>query len=326
VKSPTLLLIVIYLLGCLASAQELVWKDMAELPQPVAGYAAAAKDSKLLIIGGSYWKDEKKYWVDLVQSFDPRTNSWHNETPLPAPRSDAAFAVLGDGIYVFGGGAHDEITTDALVLRGGKWKTVPGADLPEPRRYPVTVAADGFIYLLGGMSKHADYTTVTNTFWRWRPGYKKWETLSPLPGPGRINHAMVKLGGNICVLGGATTKGRDDVESLKDVYKYDLARQSWTRLPDLAIANHAWWTVGLGERALLVGGYIKTFAADVAIYDPQKNELQPLAPLPRGVADLKCVLLGDLVIFAGGEVGDHIRGKWTTAAQLPASWLRKPGH
>lgn len=176
------------------------------------------------------------------------------------------------------------------------------------------------------MTKHADYTTVTNTFWRWRPGLKKWETLPPLPGPARINHAMVQVGKCIYVFGGATTKGHDDVQNLKDVYKYDLTHKSWTRLPDLAVGNHAWWAVGLGDRVLLVGGYVDTFARDVGIYGLRSNEFKAVAPLPRGVADLKCVLLGDLVIFAGGEVGEHIRGKWTTAARVPAGWLHKARH
>jgi SSS family solute:Na+ symporter len=312
----------IHVLNCVAVPQELAWKDMADLPRPVAGYMAASSHGRLLVIGGSYWENEKKYWVDRVQTFDPQDNTWRNEAPLPAPRSDAALAVLKNKIYILGGGSSNEITTDALVLQHNKWQSLPAAALSAPRKYPVAVAAGKYIYLLGGMSKDNDYTSVTNTFWRWRPGLNQWEVLPPLPGPGRINAAMTQVGNSIYVFGGATSAPSNDVANLKDVYKFNLASQTWSRLPDLPLANRAWWAVSLGSRALLLGGYTDTFAREVALYDPRKTSFQPATSLPHGVADMRFVRLGNLVIGTGGEVGEHIRGKWTMQAELPTAWTK----
>ena len=47
------------------------------------------------------------------------------------------------------------------------------ADLPEPRPYPTAIASDDFFYLLGGMSRHGDCRTITNTFWRWQLASKR---------------------------------------------------------------------------------------------------------------------------------------------------------
>ena len=116
-----------------ASAQELTWQEMADLPQPVAGYMAGVVNGRLFIIGGSYWLDQKKHRRDLVQVFDPATNTWTNAAALPAPRSDAASATMGRDIYCFGGVTEDDARTDALVLHRGKWTAVPGATLPAPR-------------------------------------------------------------------------------------------------------------------------------------------------------------------------------------------------
>src|SRR5512133_1759174 len=241
-------------LGGSTVAQDLKWREMAELPRPVAGYMGGVVHGKLLVVGGSYWENKQKHWSDLVQAFDPATNTWTNLTPLPSPRSDAASTTLGEDLYCFGGGKEKEVTTDALILHAGRWSRVEGAELPEPRLYAVAIASGGWIYVLGGITKAGDYTSMNGAFWRWRPGMRKWEMLEPLPGPGRISHAMAEIGGELYVFGGATT-GPKDVENLKDAYKFNPKTGKWTKLPDLSIANRAWWAVGVGKRALVLAGY-----------------------------------------------------------------------
>jgi N-acetylneuraminic acid mutarotase len=307
-------------LGGAPGAQELTWHEMAELPRPVAGYMAGVSHGKLLIVGGSYWENKQKHWSDLVQAFDPSTNAWTNEAPLPSPRSDAASASLADDVYFFGGGTGNEVRSDGMVLHAGKWSAVPGADLPEPRLYATAISSSRYIYLLGGMSKAGDYNTVTNTFWRWRPGAKQWETLTPLPGPGRISHAMADIHGSIYVFGGATT-GPKDVENLKDAYKYDPRSRKWTKLPALTVANRAWWAVGIGGRALVLAGYTNDFAREVYWYDPEQG-LKDAGMLPHGLADTKFFRIGDVVVGAGGEAGPGIRGKWTLQAEIPKYALK----
>jgi len=310
-----LLLIALAVLGNIASGQELVWKEMAELPRSVAGYIAGSVHGKLLIVGGTYWENRQKHCTDLVQAFDPVTNTWTNQTPLPTPRSDAASAVLHEDLYVFGGGFGNDARKDALVFHRGKWSPVPDADLPEPRLFATAISSGGYIYLLGGQSGTSDYTTVANTFWRWRPKTKGWEVLPPLPGPGRLSHAMAEIDGSIYVLGGATT-GPKDVQNLGDADKYDPASRTWTRLPDLTVANRAWWAVGLRHRGLVLGGYTSDFAREVYIYDPNGN-LQPASPLPHALADAKFFRIRNFVVGTGGEAAPGIRGKWTLQGRDP---------
>jgi SSS family solute:Na+ symporter len=275
----------------------------------------------LLIVGGTYWENKQKHWSDLVQVFDPATNTWTNQTPLPAPRSDGASAVLHNDLYVFGGGSNGNVGKDGLVFHHGKWSPVPNAELPEARQFATAISSGGYIYLLGGVPGSNDYTTVAATFWRWRPKMKGWEVLPPLPGPGRISHAMAEIDGGIYVFGGATT-GPKDVQNLGDAYKYDPARRTWTRLPDLTTANRAWWAVGLGHRALVLGGYTDNFAAEVYAYEPGGN-LKPLSPLLHPLADAKFFRIGDLIVGAGGEAAAGIRGKWTLETAIPAAWAGK---
>lgn len=300
-------------------AHKLVWRAAARLPRPVAGYMAAVRGRKLLIIGGSYWKNRRKHWTERVQSLDLPSNSWQEDIPLPFPRSDAASVVMQDDIYIFGGGAGTEVRSDAMVLDNARWSALPSADLPEPRLYPAAIAVGEFIYLLGGMSKPGDYRTIANTFLRWQPGSRGWELLPPLPGPGRILAAMAELDGALYVFGGATT-GRGDVENLRDAYRYVPLSQQWERMPDLTVANRSWCAVGLGHRALLLAGYTHDFAREVYLYDPE-HQLQSAGRLPHGLAGIKFCLIGSTIVGAGGEAGHRVRGKWTLRAELPAPWL-----
>lgn len=308
-----------------ATSQELVWRERAELPLPVAGYMAGVSHGKLFIIGGSYWEHVEKKWTDRVQVFDPRANRWQPGPPLPEPRSDAASVALGQDIYLFGGGMGGQIRRDALVLHGGAWRTVPEAELPEPRLYATAVAHAGYIYLLGGISKAGDYHTAGSTFWRWRPGQTGWETLPPLPGPGRINHAMAAIADSIYVFGGAAAgEAPGAVVNLNDAYRFDPSHRQWTRLADLPVANRSWWAVSLGHSALLLAGYTDDYARAVYRYIPGQNA-QPAGGLPQGLADVKFFRIGGAVVGAGGEAGPGVRGKWTLQAEVPFSWLHVDG-
>jgi N-acetylneuraminic acid mutarotase len=129
---------------------------------------------------------------------------------------------------------------------------------------------------------------------------------------------MAEIQGRIYVFGGATT-GPEDVRNLGDAYQYDPAKRAWTRLPDLRVANRAWWAVGLKQRALVLGGYTGDFAREVYSYDVKGN-LRPLSPLPHALADTKFVRIGDWILGAGGEASPGVRGHWTLQAKIPAAW------
>jgi N-acetylneuraminic acid mutarotase len=276
----------------------------------------------LLLIGGSYWVGDQKHWTNLVQAFDPGLNAWIEKPSLPIALSDAALAVFRKEIYILGGGSGLTISTHIFVLRDGHWRESEGAPLPEPRLYATAVSSGDYIYLVGGMSRVRDYTTVSNSFWRWRPGSKQWQILAPLPGPGRINQAMTEINGIIYVFGGATT-GSTNVENVRDAFKYDTKSQTWTRLPDLPVANRSWSAVRVGTHALLLGGYTNELVRDVYIFNPQQNQLRPATPLPYAVADIKFVRIGDLLVGSGGELDGHDRNRKTMLAVIPKIWFTK---
>jgi hypothetical protein len=90
------------------------WSVMAPIPTGVCSYASAVLDGKIYIFGGTsrVVHDGNPTVVNLVQIFDPQSNSWSQGTPLPANISGmGACATTGvwapKRIYVFGGAAPD---------------------------------------------------------------------------------------------------------------------------------------------------------------------------------------------------------------------------
>jgi N-acetylneuraminic acid mutarotase len=305
---------------------ELTWTMRADLPRPVAGYMGVEIEEKLIVAGGSYWVEGKKHWTAQVQIFDPQKNVWSEGVPMPEPRSDAAAATLDGVFYTFGGGSDTEVRRDALSFHGRRWQRIPAAALPEPRLYAVAIACRDSIYVVGGLSRPQDYTTVTDTFWRWRPGEAGWEVLPRLPGPGRISHAVAEIGGKIYVFGGATTAPAG-VRNLADAYSFDPSTRTWTRLPELPLAVRAWWAVGLRDGALLLGGYSDDFLGRVWKYD-LTGGMRDAGSLPHALADAKFFRVREILVGAGGESGLRIRSRSTLQTHVPPIWLplRPPSH
>ena len=59
------------------------WKQLAPLPLPRAGSAVGILDGKLVVAGGTYWREGRKFWCEQVDGFDPSTNRWAPKAPLP---------------------------------------------------------------------------------------------------------------------------------------------------------------------------------------------------------------------------------------------------
>jgi N-acetylneuraminic acid mutarotase len=305
-------------LGTFCFAQEFVWRERAELSLARAGYMAGVIHGKYVIAGGSYWQDKTKRWTDEVDVYDPVHDSWKQAARLPDPRSDAASVSLGDKLYLFGGGANGTIRRDALVLHDGKWRSLPGAELPEPRLYSVAVANQGLIYVLGGMSKHNDYSSLSNKVWVWNPRTPKkgWKEVRPFPGPGLITAAVAVVGGKIYVLGGAKEGGKD-VVNVTTAYVYDPQTDTWATLSPLSLARRCWWGLATPPDIYLFGGYTRTNEKDVFSYSPATGALTKIAEMPHGLCDAKFFHIGRSIYGVGGESAPGIRGRWTLEAVLP---------
>src|SRR5690606_757027 len=105
------------------------------------------------------------YNLDVVEIYDPETDSWREGAPVPTPRSGVA-AVALDGIaYVFGGETRQVTFAEAEAYDPATdtWTTLP--PLPTPRHGFGAAVHDGRIYtLMGAPNAGADSSTLVEVF------------------------------------------------------------------------------------------------------------------------------------------------------------------
>lgn len=142
--------------------------------------------------------------VDAFPSSAPTPGS------LPAPRSDAAAASIGDTAYIVGGYTGSAADPSVLATTDGTtFRTV--ATLRVPVRYPAVAAVAGKLYVFGGEAisgpdagKPVDDIQVID------PSRRSVSIAGHLPAPLEAAAAVV-LGGAVYVVGGDTTAPQPSV-------------------------------------------------------------------------------------------------------------------
>lgn len=61
------------------------WESLAPLPEPNGGFACGVVGYRLIVAGGTNWKDDTKHWLDVIWSYDPAANAWSVVGHLPQP-------------------------------------------------------------------------------------------------------------------------------------------------------------------------------------------------------------------------------------------------
>jgi hypothetical protein len=84
---------------------EYPWVTRAPMPSPRSGFATAVLNGKIYVIGG---RDETapttpKPVVDVVEIYDPVTNTWSTGTPLNQARTNQMAIGVNGKIYAIGG-------------------------------------------------------------------------------------------------------------------------------------------------------------------------------------------------------------------------------
>ncbi len=293
------------------------WRERAPMPRPRAGLIQGAVGSRMVVAGGSYWENDRKFRSDRTDLFEPATNQWLAGPALPSPRSDAACTVVGETLYVFGGGHDGEPTDDVLAFRGGAWEIVH-LKLPAPRINGFAATLGGWVYVVGGVVPAGGPSAISSTIWSWDPastdGFRE---HAPIPGRARMSFGLAGHADRIYLFGGFGDSGSDD-DNLDEVLSFDPAADRWTVLPPLPVARRAWWAQSVGDAILLLGGYTGGFETDIYAFDPATATAELAGVLPHGLADSKFVQIGSHLVTAGGESGNRLRAPWTSEVDLGA--------
>ena len=162
------------------------WTQINEPPQAHLWQAAATlgNDGRIYLIGGEGSGASDP--LNLVQIYNPATNSWTTGSPMPTARYGLG-VVKGPGgfIYAIGGrnSSADGAELDVVEVYDpvtNTWSSA--APMPTPRwQFATSVGSDGKIYTIGGKMKYYNhegpfydvveiYDPVTNS-WETGPAY-----------------------------------------------------------------------------------------------------------------------------------------------------------
>jgi N-acetylneuraminic acid mutarotase len=204
----------------------------------------------------------------------------------------------------------------------------------------------GKLYSFGGFDSTKACCTPTDRAYVYTPGTNQWTVIAPLPfiaGNGQtgggVTHAGIATDGtNIFLAGGyiAQSPGSGQVFGTKQVWRYNVAANSYTRLPDFPIERSAGQLAYLNGNLHYISGTNLARTQDVPEhYVLSLSNLaagwQPRAALPNPRHHAATAVINGRIYYIGGQKGhdgalvaqsdvhvyDPGSNSWTPAASLP---------
>jgi Kelch motif/PQQ-like domain len=264
------------------------------LPAPISGESVIALRAGPLILGGLDYAEASASGVFQLDGGSGRLSQVGS---LSHPLHDAAAAVLGDRVLVFGGG--EEAGTDevqALPAPGGAISSgMTGSAvgrLPTVRSDLSAVALGGRAYVLGGYDGKAPLDSVLAT-----SDGSGFTRVATLPAPARYM-AVAALDGKIYAFGGELASG-DSSDAIQEVDPRAGTARIIGHLPQST--SHAAAAV-LGGRVYVLGGEANGVPGDRAWrFDPATGKTSLAGRLPFPVAGGAATAVGSTAYLIGGR-------------------------
>jgi hypothetical protein len=282
------------------------------LPAPISGESVVATGEGPLIIGGL---DSSANSASGVFLLDPASGRLSEAGALSGPLHDAAAAVLGEKVVVFGGGT--EASTDAVQALPAPGGTVsPGSEaeptgkLPTVRSDLSAVTIGQIAYVLGGYdgSKPIDSVLATGDG-------SSFKQVARLPEPARYL-AVATLGGRIYAFGGETASGAAS-DAIREVDPGAGTARIVGHLPHAV--SHA-SAIALGGAIYVLGGEAEgTPTSQAWRFDPGTKKVTPAGRLPQPISGAGAATVGNTAYLIGGTGP----GEATLASVVKLAVVRK---
>jgi hypothetical protein len=249
---------------------------IGSLPRAFSKSAAVAlPHGRLMVLGGYTGAGS----LDTILAGPPRHLRVVGH--LPQPTHDAAAAVVGGSVYLFGGG--ETVSMPSVVRIDPRFgSAAEGPALGEPLSDLGAVAIGGRPYLVGGYTG----TQFATAILRYRPQGAA-ATVARLP-TGTRYAGVAALGPTIYVAGGLTTAGPTNA-----VYAVSLDG-SVRRVAALPAPEDHAALAALGGKLYLVGG------RRVLAIDPGSGKVSIVTRLPATLSDPTATTVGKRIVIAGG--------------------------
>lgn len=208
-----------------------------------------------------------------------------------------------------------------VTVADGGTNTPPGGLSWEPTALPPYGVAEGqgvslggLLYVFGGFDSTFRCCRPTDRTFVFNPADATWTPLAPLPPMngtpyGGVTHAGFTTDGqDVFFAGGYTSNARNTAQlfSTREVWRYNVAENSYDRLPDLPEARGAGQLEYLGGKLYYYGGSDasrRVDTGDLFILDLANGAASWTegAPLPNPRNHLGAAVLGGKIYAVGGQ-------------------------
>ena len=287
------------------------WIQRQSMPTPRHDMQAITVDGKIYAISGA--GDET---MDVVEIYDPDSDSWAQGPPIPSRRGWFGAAVVDGFIYAIGGKrlrpvdekqrsgdiAHYEIRDSVarLELATGTWSSVDS--LSQPRAGLVATVCAGKIYAIGGNAMdnetrsggpHLDRVEVFDpTAGRWSPG-------TPIP-TGLQGPAVASVDERIYVTAGI---GGPERGANARTFALDPEVGRWEELAPIPTGRCDPGVLAVGRRIYTFGGWGGAggpYHNQVEVYDVDADSWSTETSMPEKKAWMAAALVGARIFVMGG--------------------------
>ena len=183
------------------------WVRKQDMPRRRMAFGIGVVAGKIYAIGGTVIDIQPgaPWRVDLVEAYDPATDTWAKRADMPTRRRAVKAAVIGDTLYAIGGrgwppaggGGPFLRTIEVYEPRINRWTKRP--DMPTtPRTVVFSVVIDEKIYLIGGFRVDDRRPAPVEVY---DPVTERWRVVSARPTI-KSPFGVAAVNGKIYIFGG----------------------------------------------------------------------------------------------------------------------------
>ena len=182
------------------------WVRKQDMSRRRMAFGIGVVAGKIYTIGGTVDIQPEVPWrVDLVEVYDPATDTWAKRADMPTRRRAVKAAVIRDTLYAIGGDGWPPIfgaggpylgTLEVYEPRINRW--TKRADMPNPRTVFFSVVIDEKIYLIGGLRAGDRRFAPVEVY---DPATERWRVIPGAPSV-VLPFGVVAVNGKIYVFGG----------------------------------------------------------------------------------------------------------------------------
>lgn len=197
------------------------WAAGAPKPTAVTDAQAATIGGRIYVPGGLGIDGRP---VDVLEIYNPRTDTWEQGANLPEPRSGHALVALDGRLLLFGGWDGSTYRADVFEYtpEANSWRAL--RDMPTARGFAAAAVVAGRVFLMGGTAGD-EPLNITEVFTPEAESETNggWDTAAPMPMAGAYVNAAV-VADTVFVFGD-DANGRPTIR-----LGYSAGEDSWAEL------------------------------------------------------------------------------------------------